>query len=78
MEHPELTQVWHKEHNYLALCSVADEEALLALAEKAFREGLKVTMFREPDLNNRVTAMAIEPGDKTRKLCKNLPLTLSQ
>lgn len=76
MEHPEIAQSWFKVSNYLALCSVEDEQALLALAQKADRHGLTFSIFREPDLGDRATALAIEPSDKTRKICRDLPLTL--
>jgi hypothetical protein len=76
MEHPEVTQKWFKVSNYLELRSVDDEQALLNLAQKADQHGLRFSIFREPDLNDRATAIAIEPSDKTRKICKDLPRTL--
>jgi hypothetical protein len=33
-------------------------------------------VFREPDINNEITAIAVEPSEKSRKLCSNLPLAL--
>lgn len=33
-------------------------------------------MFYEPDLDNAITAIAVEPSDKSRRLLANLPLAL--
>jgi hypothetical protein len=36
--------------------------------------GIKFTLFREPDLNNEITAVAFEPSDSSRKLTSSCPL----
>jgi len=44
-----------------------------------FREnGIRFTAFREPDFDGELTAVAIEPGDLSRKLCSNLSLLLKK
>ena len=68
---------WHEKSNYLGLLSVKDEVALKRLATKATRVGLAVSLFCEPDVDWQVTAIAIEAGSISRKLCKRLKLPLA-
>jgi hypothetical protein len=35
-------------------------------------------VFTEPDIDNQVTAITIEPSVETQKLCSNLPLALKE
>lgn len=37
---------------------------------------MNFTVFKEPDLQDQITAVAFEPGCETRKLCGHLPLAL--
>lgn len=76
-EHPEISQIWHKDP-YLAQLSAKNEDALKHLILKLEKNQIKYSVFREPDLNNEITAIAIEPSDKTRRLVSNLPLMLKE
>ena len=73
MENPEIGARWFRESNTLVLLSVSDEEALYKLVQKAQDRGITAVMFKEPDIGDRVTAIALEPGTPTSRLCKNLP-----
>lgn len=73
---PEQYKQWHTSSNYLICLSAKDEQALHALAAKLLAEGIKHSMFREPQLGNQVTAISIEPSERTRKICSNFPLAL--
>jgi hypothetical protein len=75
-EHPEIDQEWFKKSNYLGLLSVEDELALCKLIDKAVALGIKFSIFREPDIDNQITAIALEPGSKSKKLCQNIKLAL--
>jgi len=46
--------------------------------EKCEYYDLKTTAFREPDIGNQITAIAIEPSERTRKLTSKLPLALKE
>jgi len=58
----------------LVFLTVADEADLIKLITKAILTGIKYTIFREPDLDNQITAVAFEPTDATRKLTSSCPL----
>lgn len=68
---------WHRESNHLALLVVDDERALTCLVERAQRYGVHHAVFREPDIADALTAIALEPGAGSRRLCRGLRLTLS-
>ena len=76
-EHPEIAKQWNTESKYLVFLSVPNEQSLLHLLEKIKIRELKHSVFREPDINNQVTAIAVEPSERTMKLTSNLPLTLN-
>lgn len=62
--------------NYVGLLSVANEEELVKLLNKANAKGIKTSFFREPDIDDQITAIVLEPNDLSRRLVSNLPLAL--
>lgn len=77
-EHPEIDQLWFNNSNYLGLLSVSSELELQELMERARNQQINVSCFREPDIGDQITAIAIEPGPKSKKLCANLKLALKE
>lgn len=75
-EHPEVDREWFERSNYLGLLSVSDEIELKNLIERASLQGIRFSIFREPDIEDQITAIALEPGPKSKKLCSRLPLAL--
>lgn len=73
-EHPELAKLWYKQSNYLAFLTVANEEELVKLIDKAEAKGIKHSIFREPDINNQITAVAFEATDEARRLTSSCPI----
>lgn len=71
---PSETNEWHKESNYLALLTVADEPELIKLIHKAESLNIKHSVFREPDLDNQITAVAFEPSDEAKRITSSCPL----
>lgn len=71
-EHPEEDRAWYEGSNNLVLLQIPNEEELLRLKEKA--NGTPASLFREPDIADEATALAIAPSGK--KLVSNLPLLL--
>lgn len=78
IEHPTVNRAWQERSNYLALLSVENVTKLKELAQVAVYKGLAVSVFCEPDLLYKVTAIVIEPGQKSARLLKKLPLALSE
>jgi peptidyl-tRNA hydrolase len=71
-EHPDEDRAWYEGSNNLVLLQVPDEEALLGLNERA--NGTPRSLFKEPDVGDEATALAIGPSG--RRLISNLPLLL--
>jgi hypothetical protein len=45
---------------------------------KAEARGIKISRFYEPDLQNQLTAICLEPSENARKLTSNLPLMFKE
>lgn len=73
-KHPEVEKEWFVHSNFLALLTVSDEDELYNLMFKAQELGIRYAGFVEPDMEDQLTAIALEPGIKTKKLCSGLPL----
>lgn len=71
-QHPFIDRKWFDESNTLVLLEVPDEKTLVRLGIKAQRAGVPFTEFREPDIGNELTAIAVAPSG--RRLCRRLPL----
>ena len=76
-EHPNIAINWMKKSNFICVLQIKNESELANLAVKTIKLNLAHSEFREPDYNNSLTAIAIEPGQKTKELVKNLRLALS-
>lgn len=75
-EHPEVDRQWFEQSNYLGLLSVANEIELQDLISMAAQQDIKFSIFREPDIEDQITAIALAPGPKSKKLCSRLQLAL--
>jgi peptidyl-tRNA hydrolase len=74
-DHPESEKEWFEVSNHIAFLKVDDEVALLKMADRLSRRGMKVSMFREPDLDDSLTAIATDYLSKEYVL--HLKLALS-
>lgn len=77
LEHPEITKTWHDTSNTVVLLSVTNEQELMKLKNKAHKLDIICSSFREPDLDDQLTAIVLEPTENSKMLCKNLPLALT-
>lgn len=73
---PIVARRWHKNHKNLIVLAAPNELALVNLFKKVEEAGLKCVLFREPDIANEVTVIAIEPNDLTYRMTSSLPLAL--
>lgn len=65
-----------KNSNYICILEAENEQSLINLLEKAKSREIANSYFQEPDFENTVTAIALAPGEQSRKLCSNLRLAL--
>ena len=75
MEH-EIAREWYEKSNYLCFLAAKDENHLKELIDKAREKNIPISIFREDDLNNEITAIALAPCRESKKLCQPLKLAL--
>ncbi len=75
-DHPEEERSWHHDSNNLVVLQVPSEEALEDLCASIYYEDIPVSCFREPDLDDELTAIAAGPAAK--RLLRELPLALHE
>lgn len=73
--HPVREAAWYAASNALVLLETPDEAALAALVARAGERGVACAAFREPDLGDALTAIALAP--EARPLVRRLPLALA-
>jgi peptidyl-tRNA hydrolase len=76
IEHPESAKHWLTTSNYIVVLRTESEFDLQELARQAREQNIERTLFREPDLEYELTAIALAPGEKSKKLCQHLKLAL--
>lgn len=77
LRHPEITSEWYRISNFLCLLWVENEEMLEELYDKAISSGIKRAHFQEEDMNDSLTAICLEPGEKSKSFCKGLKLAFT-
>jgi peptidyl-tRNA hydrolase len=70
------TNKWMDNSEYICILEIDNEAELVKLWEKSKQENIPSSSFVEPDYNNSLTAIALAPGPKSKKLCSNLKLAL--
>ncbi|KKM13151.1 hypothetical protein LCGC14_1719050 [marine sediment metagenome] len=75
-KYPQVAKEWHETSNFLVILSVPTESALSKVSQKLTDANLLFSPFHEPDINNELTAIAIEPSDKAKKFCSRFKLVL--
>ena len=77
-EHPELANDWYNISKYLVLLSVNNQKDLLELTDKLSQKGILFSKFHEPDLDNELTAIALEPSSEARRVVSSVPLMFKE
>jgi hypothetical protein len=75
-EHFDATKQWMDVSNYICVLGIENEDGLKQLIMAAQEQGIKHSIFREDDIDNEITAIALEAGEKSKKLCSRLKLAL--
>lgn len=78
IQHYNTFKEWQKNHKNLVILSVNNESELYDLLNKATMNGLKVSWFKEPDIDDQLTAIALEPNDLTYRITSSIPLALRE
>lgn len=60
--------------NYVVALAVKNEQKLTQLLQRAKKENIKCSYFCEPDLNNQLTAIVLEPGEQGKRLVRHIKL----
>lgn len=72
-QYPEMERLWYTTSNTVVVIdSFHHEQALAAFADKLRSRGVSVAEFREPDLDNALTALAVGPEGSS--MCKHFRL----
>ena len=57
---------WAERHRALVILGVEDEEALRRWDDELCARGMICERFKEPDMRNEMTALAVHPGTDAR------------
>ena len=76
-EHPTEYKAWLS-NPYIGLLSVKDEQELFQLRDKLQEKGIKVSSFYEPDMNDQLTSITVEPGKESARWLSSLPLAFKE
>lgn len=75
-EYPEIASQWHILSNSIVVMSASSSD-ISKLVEKC-SDQVSYSIFREPDMNNKLTAICLEPTKIARRLTANFPLALRE
>lgn len=75
-EHADETKNWMIQSNYIAVLNSKNEKELYDLITQAKEQNITFSIFREPDIGNEITAVAMECSDKSKMLCRDFKLAL--
>lgn len=74
---PDIISAWHRDSNYIVCLSVEDLFELEELRNRLGKE-FETIPFYEPDLDNEMTAFAIEPHPDVERKVSSIALALTQ
>ncbi len=79
-EHPAKFLEWERTSNTVVCLAAPDEESLHKLLLKAGRVGqgkeggFSISTFREPDFDDALTCVVLEPDEALTRICGGIPL----
>lgn len=78
LKFPNIIKTWEYESNTIVILQIENLEKLMNLLNSAHYENIKCFGFYEPDMNDELTAIVLEPTEKSKYLCANLKLALKE
>lgn len=76
VEHGSAATDWLATSGNLVVLHASSEAVLAGIAEHAAYQGLRYSAFREPDLGNQLTAIAVH-GEAAKKLTQRMRLAFA-
>lgn len=73
-EYANQTLAWHTHSQYLVVLTVENEVELIRLGLAATQQKIRTSHWYEPDMNDELTALVLEPTERASKLVSQLPL----
>ena len=79
-DYPQTFEDWERGSNVVVCLAVSNEEELRSLHARAeaisesTETGLAVSAFREPDLNDQLTCVVLDPIEQYEQLCRDMRL----
>lgn len=77
-DHPDIFRQWKSESNSIITLSTKDEASLIDLYSRLKEKTSFITAFREPDIQDQMTAICLYATVDIRKMLSNLPLALRE
>lgn len=78
LEYPEIASEWKESSNSIITLSVKDEAELQNFTNLLNIKGINFVSFLEPDVDNQLTAICVEPTSAARKVTSCLSLALKE
>lgn len=75
-QHTDIEKRWYVNSNYIVVLAAKDLTHLNQIICQCQEADVKIAIFSEPDMDNQITAITIEPGDISKKIVRRLPLAL--
>jgi peptidyl-tRNA hydrolase len=72
------THQWMDESEYICILAAENEAELIELLRQSKELNIRLSVFNEPDYNNSLTAIALEPSYESKRLCSKLKLALKE
>ena len=71
-------QEWYKRSEYIGFLSVKDINSLEHLCSRLDGLGISYSGFREPDMGDALTAIAVEPSPAATRYLSDIPLAMKE
>jgi peptidyl-tRNA hydrolase len=77
-DYPQEQKEWFEKSNTIVVLSAKNLVELEDFSKKLDLKGIRHSKFKEPDIGNKLTAIAIVPNEKIKKICSKFKLAGSE